>query len=114
MCLQSILQSLLLTVGFTLFRTGALLGVLGCVLLFFTFIGNLHFGLLRTGQSIDFAIINFRDVFRSLNLLIRVVTGEDWHTIFRDSTVRGAGGTKGRDEIICVCMYVCMCVCAHV
>ena len=91
-CPQSILQSLLSTVGVTLFHTGALLVVLGLLLLLFTFFGNLHFGIVRTGEAVDFAIVNFGDVLRSLNLLIRVVTGEDWHTIFRDSMVRCGGG----------------------
>ena len=57
------------------------------VFLTYTFLGNLYFGNVRTGEAVEFGIVNFDGVLRAMTLLVRVVTGEDWHTIFRDSMV---------------------------
>ena len=71
----------------TIVRSAALLGVLACVVLLYTLLGNLHFGNVRSGEALDYGIINFSEMLRATNALVRVVTGEDWHTIFRDAMV---------------------------
>ena len=57
------------------------------IILLFSLLGNLYFSNLRSGEAINFSFVNFARIQFSANLVIRVVTGEDWHTIFRDAMV---------------------------
>ena len=63
------------------------MGVLLTILLLYTFLGNLFFRNVRSGEAVDTSFVNFVGFFRAFNVLIRVVTGEDWYTIFRDTMV---------------------------
>ena len=81
------MQNLLRTVISTVLRGRHLVGVLLSILLLYTFMGHLYFSNVRTGEAINFSFVTFNRFFSSLNLMIRVVTGEDWYTIFQDSMV---------------------------
>ena len=75
------------TIGNTLFKAAPLLGVLMAIILSYAFIGILFFNNVRSGEAIDYGIVNFNGVFVSSFIVLRVMTGEDWHQILTDSMV---------------------------
>ena len=85
--IQSTLQNLLITVGSTLLRSTSLIGVLVAIILTYAFTGNLFFNHLHAGEAIDYGIVNFNGAIVSINIAIRVITGEDWHHLLADAMV---------------------------
>lgn len=51
------------------------------------FIGNLFFSNVRSGEAIDYGLVNFNGVFVSVQIVFRVMTGEDWHQLLTDTMV---------------------------
>ena len=81
------------TVYKAIYKSRALLGVLLMIALMYAFVGSLFFSGLRSGEAVNYDQVNFDGIFVSMNLVIRVVTGEDWHQILWDS-------------MVCVCVCV--------
>lgn len=84
---QSTFQNLLITVGNTLIKSASLIGVLLAIILTYAFIGNLFLNNVRSGEAIDYGVVNFSGVLDSIAIVIRVMTGEDWHQLLADSMV---------------------------
>ena len=84
---QSTLQNLLSTIGNTLVKTAPLLGTLLAIIVMYAFTGILFFNNVRSGEAIDYGLVNFNGVFVSAFIVFRVMTGEDWHLILTDTMV---------------------------
>ena len=106
---QSTLQNLLTTVGTTILNSLSLLGVIGGFIITYAFVGVVVFSPLRSGEAINYrcvslcvarpypppppcSLVTFNGVWTSINLVIRVMTGEDWHQLLWDSMVTGGWG----------------------
>ena len=85
--MQSTFQNLLSTVGNTLIKTASLFGALMSIILAYAFALNLFFNNVRSGEAIDYGLVNFNGVFASIVLVFRVMTGEDWHQLLTDAMV---------------------------
>lgn len=57
------------------------------IIVSYAFIGILFFSNVRSGEAIDYGIVNFNGVFVSSGIVLRVMTGEDWHQILADARV---------------------------
>ena len=84
---QSSMQNLLITIGQTIYRGLSLIGVLITIIVTYSLVSTLFFNTLRSGQAINYALVNFNDVFTSSTLFVRIVTGEDWHHLLWDAMV---------------------------
>lgn len=82
---QSTFQNLLSTVVNTLVKASSLFGVLLCIIVTYAFVGNLFFTNVRSGEAVDYGLVNFNGVFVSMNIVFRVMTGEDWHQLLTDA-----------------------------
>ena len=51
------------------------------------FVALLFFNNVRSGEAIDYGLVNFNGVFASIGIVLRVMTGEDWHQILTDARV---------------------------
>ena len=75
------------TVGNTLIKGASLLGALTAIIVSYAFVGSLFFSDVRSGEAIDYGVVNFNGVFVSIGIVLRVMTGEDWHQILADAQV---------------------------
>ena len=69
----------------TLVKASSLFGVLLCIIVTYAFVGNLFFTNVRSGEAVDYGLVNFNGVFVSGNIVFRVMTGEDWHQLLTDA-----------------------------
>ncbi len=60
------------------------------IIISYAFVGILFFGNIRSGEAIDYGLVNFNGVFVSIAIVLRVMTGEDWHQILADARVSDA------------------------
>ncbi len=90
---QRVFQNLMETVVKTVYRSLGLLSVLIMISIMYSFIGALFFANIRSGEALDYSMVNFNGIRASLGLVIRIMTGEDWYQILWDT-------------MVCVCMYV--------
>lgn len=81
------MQNLSITVVRTLIGSTPLMCVLFFIVLTYSFIGNIIFSNLRTGEGINFSRVNFERPLSSFSIAIRVMTGEDWHHLLWDAMV---------------------------
>lgn len=57
------------------------------IIVSYAFVGILFFSNVRSGEAIDYGVVNFNGVITSIGIVLRVVTGEDWHQILADARV---------------------------
>ncbi len=85
--MQRVFQNLMETVVKTIYRSLRLLFVLAMTMALYSFVGTLFFGNIRSGEALDYSLVNFNGIFVSIHLVIRIMTGEDWYQIFWDTMV---------------------------
>ncbi len=81
----------------TIYRSLRLLFVLVMTSFVYSFVGALFFGSIRSGEALDYSVVNFNGILVSFNLVIRIMTGEDWYQILWDTMV-----------CVCVCFGGCV------
>ncbi len=101
---QRVFQNLMETVVKTVYRSLGLLSVLLMTSIMYSFIGALFFANIRSGEALDYSVVNFDGILVSLHLVIRTMTGEDWYQIFWDTMVCGVAISYENLTVYCICL----------
>ena len=80
------IRMLMLTVGMSLFKSFYTISVLVVLMMCYALVGVVMFGSVRFGVSLN-RHANFQTSWKSMLLLFRITTGEDWNKLMHDCMV---------------------------